>query len=287
MALDIAELDQTAQLLRVSWRKANNYFASFTKTYMETKAKLDRGDYGPEWTTSRWMLLKAGHNDKFVQNVLLIFQRAIAAEEREKLEFEKQQQAKAKRAAELKEIEERRAHRQAMAADKALRHAEKKARAAERKAEAQRKQRAERAAKRKAQKEAGALATVPYDQLSLDQIASDIKAGIIEATRGRESWINGVLRQAKGLAAARAKIPHDPKFSAWLKANEINYSGDDRAALIKMGENPGTALDVLKSTQRTSLQFIWREEMQPLLEHIRAQLIEAAETGKLPDESVH
>lgn len=83
---DISELDNMAQELRVRWRKANNYYASFASMLFKTKDDLATGAYGSEWTFERWLLRKAGMFEKFVMQQLKTHQLVIAAEERQKVE---------------------------------------------------------------------------------------------------------------------------------------------------------------------------------------------------------
>lgn len=116
---DIEELDDTAQLMRVSWRKAHNYYATFARTFVETKAKLDSGEYGPEWTMQRWMIRKAGMFEDQVIRQMAVFLRAVAADEREMIEQENKRIKEEKRAAAEKEKQEK-------AAAKAIKDQEKK-----------------------------------------------------------------------------------------------------------------------------------------------------------------
>jgi hypothetical protein len=83
---DITELDETAQRLKVSWRKANNYYASFASQLLEIRRQIESGAYGSEWTFSGWLLKKAGLFESQVMTQLKVFSRVIAAEEREKIE---------------------------------------------------------------------------------------------------------------------------------------------------------------------------------------------------------
>jgi flagellar biosynthesis GTPase FlhF len=101
---DISELDDTAQLMRVSWRKARNYYASLARTFFEAQDKFAATDYGLDpwgkpWTFRLWVALKAGLSVEQLLQQFRIFKSAIAAEERQRAEAERQRGAAEKRAA--------------------------------------------------------------------------------------------------------------------------------------------------------------------------------------------
>lgn len=119
--VDIEELDDTAQRLRVSWRKANNYYASFAREMLEVKQAIDSGAYGSEWTFSKWMLKKAGLFENQVMAQLRVFSRVIAAENRDKIEAENRRAIAEKKAAAEREAAARRtaaAEKRAAAAER-------------------------------------------------------------------------------------------------------------------------------------------------------------------------
>jgi hypothetical protein len=166
MPRDISELDQDAHRLGVSWRKAMNYWASFSAQYHEVKDRLDQGEFGPEWTASRWIMVKAHMNERQIIRLLHVHQHALAAEERDRieqehqdLERERQRQAEERRQAAQAEREAQRREREAREAHQAAQRAEREAerqRAAQEQ-EAGRQAHAERQVRIEQETEAGRL----------------------------------------------------------------------------------------------------------------------------------
>lgn len=84
---------------------------------------------------------------------------------------------------------------------------------------------------------------------------------------GRQEWIEGTIELAIELAAARAEFPSNHGFGVWLAENDIDdYTKDDRAALIGMGENIDITRRVLAETDRMSWHWIWWQLIKPLLQ---------------------
>ena len=106
---EIEELDETAQRLRIMWRKTNNYYASFASILFDTKKQFEEGRYPPDWTFSKWLLLKAGFFEEFIMKQLQVHSRVIHAEARELVERENIRIAVEKRKAKQAALAERRA----------------------------------------------------------------------------------------------------------------------------------------------------------------------------------
>ena len=115
---DISDLDHTAQLLRVSWRKAHNYYRSFATVWFETRKNFDPEKY-PGWTFSKWATLKAGMSEEFTMKHLKIFHRTLAEETRAQVNQRAVEIARDKRLAKEQEKAQRQAERDAKAAAKA------------------------------------------------------------------------------------------------------------------------------------------------------------------------
>ena len=141
---DVTDLDETAQRLRVSWRKANNYFASLASVLFDTKKQFDAGMY-PGWTFETWLLRKAGLSEPYVMQQLKVFQRVISAEAREKVER-----------ATIEIAARKRAEKQAVAAERRVALEERRAAAANRRADAEEKLREQEALRRAREAEAAA-----------------------------------------------------------------------------------------------------------------------------------
>jgi hypothetical protein len=58
--VDISELDQRANYVRVTWNKMINYAGTFARELQELEREFSSGKYGPEWTFSRWLGVKCG-----------------------------------------------------------------------------------------------------------------------------------------------------------------------------------------------------------------------------------
>jgi hypothetical protein len=112
---DITELDSTAQLLRISWRKMHNYAASFITTWYGTKKRFDAGEF-PGWTFGMWSGRNAGLGEDGVHMVIAPLKRAIASEYRDQIradEVRRKHERDAEREQKRREVAERKAARQA------------------------------------------------------------------------------------------------------------------------------------------------------------------------------
>lgn len=283
----IEELDEQAQLMRVSWKKAFNYHSNLAKTLLEVKAAIETGRFGPEWTTEKWLLRKAGLFQHQLVKKILVYSKLMASEDREKLEADKEEAARKRRdkaeekrqdaaaarvAARLRREREAKAREQekqerAAAKAEAKRHKTAQAKAARAEAAKQKRVAAKptKPAERQATAPSPGLAPAARAALLVD-MATEIRDGHAETERGRETWISGSVRMAAALAAAREQFPGDPAFGKWMKENNLPGSPNDRRALIHMGRHLEEARFILATTKRRSYELIWRRELKPQLE---------------------
>jgi len=99
MIKDIKELEPEAAVLRVEWTKAHNYWATFTRRFLAVKRRFDAGEYGSDWTMSRWLWIHAKLNERQIMDMLKVFERALADEERVQVQIENERIAREKRRA--------------------------------------------------------------------------------------------------------------------------------------------------------------------------------------------
>ena len=166
MIYDIKELDDDGHRMKVTWAKMDNFINTFAQDLFRVQQvfESDPNRYGSDWTFRKWMVLKAGVSLDAAIVILEARKRALAAEERERLERVKRQRSKARREdreQQAAEAEERRkaaaAAAEAAAAEKAAREEErlKKAREEQERREAAKAQRdAEKAAREEEKKKA-------------------------------------------------------------------------------------------------------------------------------------
>jgi hypothetical protein len=81
-------------------------------------------------------------------------------------------------------------------------------------------------------------------------------------------WIEYTLELAAELKAARDDCGSDDRrFGVWLADNNCDDLGRDaRAAFIHMGEHIELARDVLRLTERKSIELIWERELKPIVD---------------------
>jgi len=255
---DISELDQDAMRLRVSWAKANNYHKSFATLFWEDKKKFDNNEY-PGWTFAMWLGQKVGIFEDQVIKKLKTYDNVIASEEREKTAAENRRLEMERLEARKKALEEQEKKRKEIEIQKAINAARKAevkavkdAKAAQKKKDEVNKKRREIAKRKKA-------IPIIHDG-SLEQLANEIHNGKKRAENGRQEWILGTMEVVIALSAAREKFISDNVFHDWLDQNKVDYKKNDRAALIKFGEEPERIRKVLEETTRISYRTIYDNE---------------------------
>jgi len=94
---DIAELDVVVRDILTTWNKTINYAASFTVKFQELEGQFASGRYGPEWTFSRWLIVKCGMSHRTCCRIILHLNRQASDEQRERTQqaLEQERQAKA------------------------------------------------------------------------------------------------------------------------------------------------------------------------------------------------
>jgi|SRR5262245_8516600 len=95
-------------------------------------------------------------------------------------------------------------------------------------------------------------------------------------------WIVAVLDMAETLHEARQRFNNNRAFSIWIAENELDFhSQNDRAALINMHAHRAITERVLQETTRTSLRYIWLEEIEPIVHYVvknASEVDQAAQT---------
>jgi len=119
MIRDIKELDDIGHRLRVTWAKANNFYGTFAHSYLEVCKRLEKGEYGSDWTTARWTVLKVGVFQETVIAILKAHQRALANEQRQTIAEAEAAQRQAKAAERAETAARNAAKKAAVAAAKA------------------------------------------------------------------------------------------------------------------------------------------------------------------------
>lgn len=80
----------------------------------------------------------------------------------------------------------------------------------------------------------------------MNVLADRIRAAYGRTEQGRHEWIEGTLELAAALAEARTRFKADRQFAVWLAENDLDQLGEnDRAALIKMAQEPTLLRDIL------------------------------------------
>jgi hypothetical protein len=96
-------------------------------------------------------------------------------------------------------------------------------------------------------------------------------------TEMRSEWIDATVKRAVLLYEARRKFLTNQAFSDWLGENEIEIEKNTQAALIRMGEYPELTREGLEKTRRTSIQWIWAEELEGRFPRVRKSSFPAVE----------
>ena len=94
-----------------------------------------------------------------------------------------------------------------------------------------------------------------------------IRTALRLVQEGQNKWVEGTMQLSLALVAARAEYSSNEVFSNWLDENigdEINHQ--DRSALLKFGEYPEIAREVLEQTKRISWRFIYENEFKPRID---------------------
>lgn len=116
MIHDIADLDDIGQKLRITWKKANDFMASFARDYFIVAQELKSGKYGNDWNMAKWSAHKIGVFESSIVRRLKAHADALAddeRQERDRVEAEQQRAKQVKRQAQQAEKEQKQQARQA------------------------------------------------------------------------------------------------------------------------------------------------------------------------------
>jgi flagellar biosynthesis GTPase FlhF len=111
---DIADLDDIGQKLRVTWKKANDFMASFARDYFIVAQELKSGKYGNDWNMAKWSAHKIGVFESSIVRRLKAHADALAddeRQERDRIEAEQQRAKRIERQAQQAEKEQKRQRR--------------------------------------------------------------------------------------------------------------------------------------------------------------------------------
>lgn len=266
---------------QVLWNKGQNFFASFFAELGDVRRQI-----GDDAAFARWCLDDLHIPISVINQVAEVLSRVDAAKakaelatarqaEQERLRREREER-EALRAAEIRRKEEEKA---ATAAEKARREEYERLRQKEedRKRRAQESKRKNNAGWKAKQREElkTALATitstnvvpirnVEITEKSEGQLVKQIKAAIDRCDKSRADWIEASIELAGLLCEARARYPMNERFSKWLDEHEIKLNAEDRAALLKLGQNIEAMRVILDRSESRSYQHIWRETQKQI-----------------------
>lgn len=105
-------------------------------------------------------------------------------------------------------------------------------------------------------------------ETKLDQLAKTIKSHIAKRDKSHSDWVTATLALCRDLGKARAEFSSNNVFGVWLNQNQIAIKRNDRAAILNMANDLVLAEEILLTTERTSLRYIWEEEMEPCLPYV-------------------
>jgi len=267
---DIAELDEVAHRLRISWRKAHNLYASFSSQFWEVKKQFANNQY-PGWTFAQWLGIKAGLSEDQIYKQQKVFSDLVlAGEDREKLAEENRKQEAEKRAAKLAAEKLRHEEKLAEQEDRNQRKAERIKALEEGKAltNKENKLKAKPKPKRKSSpriKSPKLIVPTGDRETILEKCEIGIRAGEAKVSRGSKEKIDGILEISFHMKVAADTCPSDTKLNEWLILKGFNYNDHDKSALIGFAHNPDMTRKVLEHTERGSYQYIWEKELKPKL----------------------
>lgn len=268
---------------RVLWTKGQNMFSAFFAEIEEVRKQI--GDHAE---FARWCIYELHIPLTAISRVTSVLQIVDG-------EIVKANLAEAKKAEELQKRRERE-QREAYAAAERARKEQEKADAAAEKARQDELERQRLKAEAKAKKATdfhkkknkkwkriendrlnAALAqvantnVVPFQEQNKEvadrpeiQLVKQIKAAIMRSEKATEDWQEAQVELATLLVEARRRYPAHQKFAHWLDENEIKLNSDDRAALLKLGQNPAAMRVILQNTSRRSIRLIWGDTQKQL-----------------------
>jgi len=253
-----------AERLKALWKSGRDKFQSFFTVLNEVRAEIGDDELATycrnELAISLSIIMKAKGilrevdemtvKEDFAEVVRAEKEKAEAEKRKRQLEAIAHREEVARKKAEAEEAE-RKAAEEKVAKNK-IKYEEKKRQDRQKKAGADKD-------KKTAQTKGGRLIK-DIDGLNMKGIENRLRTAQKMCEDGMFQWREGSIVRATLLAEARAKIPSDPQFGAWLVQNEPELSPNDRKALINLGKLEHQELrDVFNNTERTSYRYIWEE----------------------------
>jgi len=243
--------------LKVLWEKGRNYFTTF---FIELEQV--RNAFGNDGEFGSWCI----HDLHIGPDALVTVSKVLRKSEAERVRSDMSLERDKARAQRRAKKEEERRLRAEEAARRALAKAQKKELA-------KRKNKQKSNAlyrKRKKEEQLRLYATAVKDDKSLidvkqlTRLPDDVLANSIKETQTmdltlKENWINNKIKQAAYITAARVKYSADRQFGEWLQQHDIHFNRNELAALTSLGSNLTHMRQVLETTTRNSLQYIWRD----------------------------
>jgi hypothetical protein len=95
---------------------------------------------------------------------------------------------------------------------------------------------------------------------SLTVLRDRIRMNLNTADQAMREWADCMYAVCLDLAEAREKFKDHAEFGKWCREVDIKMTHQDRAAAIKMGQEPDKLILVLANTDRTSLRQIYEKE---------------------------
>jgi hypothetical protein len=80
---------------------------------------------------------------------------------------------------------------------------------------------------------------------------------------GQEQWVDGTIKLAEAMYAARQMHHSDRAFGEWLEDNEVDLSRDDRAALINLGRHSNITINEILGAETFSWRTLWQQHVRP------------------------
>jgi hypothetical protein len=103
---------------------------------------------------------------------------------------------------------------------------------------------------------------------SIEEIKS-LRQALKDLDRHEKGWRKTALKLATGLWRARRYFKDNEDFHFWLVEQRLEVEKNKQAALISIGEayerEPAVVQEVLDTTERFSLRYIWELELRPRL----------------------
>jgi len=245
MPNNIADLDDKALYLRVTWSKMINYASTFAKEFMALEDEFKSGKYSPEWDFERWLGMKCGMSYKLTYRMLAQVHRVATDAERERIKTATKGKAGRKKKVRTPAPPASPTPEAPSQAPQAPMQATQATQATVTQLRPQ------------AQAQAQPAPNVVPMPTPLDRLAARIKAGIARANAGRQEWIEGQIDLCTALVEARDQFALDVEFGHWYDAQGFNFGRTARSNAITMGRKPDVLRKCLETTESLSIRLIY------------------------------